>query len=515
MDHVRHLERREPVQAVRGQRVSVGVGVERHRGAHQLAVLLVGHTEARGIDDCRVRAQHVLDLGRRDVLSTAEDHLLQAADEGEVAVPVYRAQIAGAEPAIDEPLGVGFRVAEVAGCEPRPSDQHLTCVAQRQLGARLVGDADLRASGDADRGGPRRRWRERVRGDLMARLGHAVGLEQRRLEAGLDPSHELRGQRGAAGPQEAQPARRRAALPLEPLEHHLMERRPRGEPGDAGGLELVEHALRREARRDDHPAAAEQRGKHGRHETMHVEQRHRHERPVLGAEAVVPCNRPRGGHQVAVRERDLLGAAGGAARVEQEGDVVRLRGLEVLRRAHVPAVHLHAARAAVLDEELADADPDAARCPGRRGLVGGEEREPRVQVLHEEHVLVVRVGRVQRGGRRSERDDGQQGLEKNRPIGNDQHDAIAPGHARGAQDAGHLPHRLGQAAEIETQPVGDVQRRRGRRAAEQRRERLISLGSRGQGGAGIPTMLHIRIVGHFISHRHDAATAASSVNVPR
>ena len=195
----------------------------------------------------------------------------------------------------------------------------------------------------------------------------------------------------------------------------------------------------------------------------------------------MPCNRPRGGHQVAVRERDLLGAAGGAARVEQEGDVVRLRGLEVLRRAHVPAVHLHAARAAVLDEELADADPDAARCPGRRGLVGGEEREPRVQVLHEEDILVVRVCRVQRGGRRSERDDGQQGLKKNRSIGNDQHDAIAPGHARGAQDAGHLPHRLGQAAEIETQPVGDVQRRRGRRAAEQRRERLISLGSRGTG----------------------------------
>ena len=42
---------------------------------------------------------------------------------------------------------------------------------------------------------------------------------------------------------------------------------------------------RRAARRDDHPAAAEQRGKHGRHETMHVEQRHRHERHVLGAEA--------------------------------------------------------------------------------------------------------------------------------------------------------------------------------------------------------------------------------------
>ena len=87
----------------------------------------------------------------------------------------------------------------------------------------------------------------------------------------------------------------------------------------------------------------------------------------------------------------------------------------------------------------------------------------------------MRVGRVQRRGRRPERDHGQEGLEQHRPVGHDERHAVAPAPPRGAEDAGHLAHGLREAAEVEAQPVGDVERRRGRRtAADQRRERLVA-----------------------------------------
>ena len=254
-----------------------------------------------------------------------------------------------------------------------------------------------------------------------------------------------------------------------------MERGAGREPGHAGRLQLVEHALRREAGRHDHAAAGEQRGERGRHQAVDVEQRHGRERPVVGTEPVVRRDRLRRGHQVAVQERDLLGAAGGAARVQEQGDVVRLGRLEVARRAHEPPADVHAGRAPVLDEQLADIEPGAGRRARRGGLAGRQQHEPRAQVLQEEGVLVVRVGRVQRRGRRPEHDHGQKGLEQHRPVGHDEHHAVAPLHPGGPQDAGHLAHGLREAAEVEAQPVGDVERRRVRgTAADQRRERLVA-----------------------------------------
>ena len=64
---------------------------------------------------------------------------------------------------------------------------------------------------------------------------------------------------------------------------------------------------------------------------MHVEERHRAVRDVVGAEPVEGGDRPRGGRQVALEQRHLLRAARRAARVQQQRDVVRLGRLE--RRA--------------------------------------------------------------------------------------------------------------------------------------------------------------------------------------
>ena len=60
--------------------------------------------------DIRVREQRVLDLRRRDLLPGAVDDLLRATSQEEVPVLVEGAFVAGPEPAVDERLGVRFRV---------------------------------------------------------------------------------------------------------------------------------------------------------------------------------------------------------------------------------------------------------------------------------------------------------------------------------------------------------------------------------------------------------------------
>ena len=55
--------------------------------------------------DRRVGQEHVLDLGRGDVLAAADDHLLDPPDEAQVAV-LEHALVAGPEPAVAERFGV-------------------------------------------------------------------------------------------------------------------------------------------------------------------------------------------------------------------------------------------------------------------------------------------------------------------------------------------------------------------------------------------------------------------------
>ena len=70
-------------------------------------------------------------------------------------------------------------------------------------------------------------------------------------------------------------------------------------------------------------SARAQRRERGRDQAVHVEQRHHAERHVVRAEPVVRGDRPGGGHEVALPQRDLLRAAGRAAGVQDDGDVVR------------------------------------------------------------------------------------------------------------------------------------------------------------------------------------------------
>src|SRR3954462_13629221 len=81
--------------------------LEDHGGADLLAHRLVGHADHRGLEHALVLVEDLLDLARVDVVAAADDQLLLAVDDEEVAVLVDLAHVAGVEPAVDDPL-VGF-----------------------------------------------------------------------------------------------------------------------------------------------------------------------------------------------------------------------------------------------------------------------------------------------------------------------------------------------------------------------------------------------------------------------
>src|SRR5205823_7326598 len=68
-------------------------------GHELLAVLDVGDADHLDVGHVGVGVEELLDLPGIDVLSTADDHVLDAADDVDVAVGVHRGQVAGVHPA--------------------------------------------------------------------------------------------------------------------------------------------------------------------------------------------------------------------------------------------------------------------------------------------------------------------------------------------------------------------------------------------------------------------------------
>ena len=75
-------------------------GGEPHDRARVLAEPFVGCGDHRDLGDLRERADGLLDLGGRDVLAAADDHVLHAVGDREEAVGVDDAHVAAAVPAV-------------------------------------------------------------------------------------------------------------------------------------------------------------------------------------------------------------------------------------------------------------------------------------------------------------------------------------------------------------------------------------------------------------------------------
>ena len=99
-------------QALLGERlqlllVDVVAVLERDRGADLLAQVVVLDADHGDLGDGLVLVERLLDLARVDVVAAADDQVLLAVDDEEVAVLVLLGHVAGEEPAVlDGLLGV-------------------------------------------------------------------------------------------------------------------------------------------------------------------------------------------------------------------------------------------------------------------------------------------------------------------------------------------------------------------------------------------------------------------------
>src|SRR5207302_10027822 len=135
------------------------------------APLLVGLPNHRHVPHASVTGQHVLDLDRMDVLATADDHVVDAPGDPEVALRVDPAHVAREVPTLAQRPRVGV------GAVPVPGERFVRLEARDDLtfdpGARdlVWPDAPLGA-GDDD---PQRRVDPRPA--RAAGLGAHVGMD--------------------------------------------------------------------------------------------------------------------------------------------------------------------------------------------------------------------------------------------------------------------------------------------------------------------------------------------------
>ena len=115
------------VHALSSSGSSAAPGTRHHDRGDVLAEHLVRHADDGRFEDRRVLVQHLLDLARVDVVAAADDHLLLAIDEEQVAVLVEVAEITGGEPALAVDRGRRrVRVVPVAADDRRSAELHLT-----------------------------------------------------------------------------------------------------------------------------------------------------------------------------------------------------------------------------------------------------------------------------------------------------------------------------------------------------------------------------------------------------
>src|SRR4030095_4522772 len=157
------------------------VALEDDGSVHFLAIFGIGDSERDRFRHCRMLEQNGIDFQRRNFLSAAVDQLLQAAREREVAFAIENALVARAKVAAAEGAGIRLRVVTVAVHDVATLDRDLALLAAWKNASLVIENHNLHARATADR-----TWlsrpvgRKRIRRHLVRRLGHAVGLEDRR-----------------------------------------------------------------------------------------------------------------------------------------------------------------------------------------------------------------------------------------------------------------------------------------------------------------------------------------------
>ena len=219
-------------------------GADDH-GGHPLAQIGVGDADHRALDDPGQAVDLAFHFLGVDVEAAADDEVLAAAQDMDIAARVDHAEIAGDEEAIGAELGPGLlRIAPIALKDIGTLDLDHPGLAQRNLGAALrVRDAQIHPRQGKPHGA-----RDALPvigvGGIHIGLGHAVALEDRVARARRPGPVGLGQERGRAGDEEANMAGRlntQCRLLQQPhIEgRHAHERvRSRQQPHDLGRVEF-------------------------------------------------------------------------------------------------------------------------------------------------------------------------------------------------------------------------------------------------------------------------------------
>ena len=199
--------------------------------------------------------EDLLDLARVDVVAAADDQLLLAVDDEEVAVLVDLAHVAAVEPAVDDGLLGRLLAVPVALHDVVALDDDLADLALLDLVAVVVEQLHLDALDRRADGADLALLVGVVEGGDRRGLAQPVALEDLAVERLLEAAHQLAGHRRAAGA--ADPQRRVVALLARlVVEHRVVHRRHAGEQRHLvalddlqrlGGIEARDERQRRAA----------------------------------------------------------------------------------------------------------------------------------------------------------------------------------------------------------------------------------------------------------------------------
>ena len=285
--------------------------------AHFFAHHGVRNAEHGDFEDGGMRREGAFHFHAVDVFAAAVHHILLTVDDLEEAVRVQAGEISGAEPAAGEGFGGGFGLLPVTGYDIGAADEEFADVAGNGVEFEIDD-----GRGEADGFGPRDGVFAGKEGRDGRGFGEAVAVGDARVGEGFEDAGDEVGRGGRAAVHDAA-----HACGVEIREIGLVDGEPvdggnGGEDVDAFGLDGLEEGLDVEGRHDDRCAAGFAGGQQLAVAAGDVEERDGDQAAeISGRREADAAAGFHVGEEVLVRGHGAFGEAGGAAGVEDGGDV--------------------------------------------------------------------------------------------------------------------------------------------------------------------------------------------------
>src|SRR5262245_1676189 len=475
-------------RAHRGKRQCRRPGPRHDAGAHALAARRVRHADHRHVGDGGMCRQLVLDALGREVLALADDDVLLAAGDADVALGVAHGEVAGAEEAVGREGRVQLGV-EVTHAELCAVGFDLALDAGTDLASRLVDQARHGVGHGSTIGTVALVGRigRHAAGEERA-LGHAVRPVGMAAEALADGADELGGHVGRAGAAAPHAAHLRGRE-VGRGQHRLHHRGRAAGAGHAVALDQIERQRRVEPVHHHRARADGERLRHEEGDAAAVRQRELDQAAVVGGRRREPPLRV---HHGAERRRGMehaLRIRGRPRRVEEHRDVVRAVRRRRQRRRGIVLEHLERAlprgRIRPYRQHVLEVGCVGTHRLGERTMIDAAH-DPR----HDQHacarlaaeeghltLAIDRDDRVRDGAQAIDRDCQRRRLDPVRELPGDD---VARTHPETAERHGHA---IGAAGEVAKGPFPtpvalaldqiDAVRRLADARGEQRRERQL------------------------------------------